>query len=53
MIRVDSPITCARWRAVDGEVQLEVENPATVRSVLDALEARYPVLRGRSATTAR
>jgi hypothetical protein len=31
---------------VDGEAQLEVQSPATVRSVLDALEARYPVLRG-------
>jgi len=31
---------------VDGEVQLEVESPVTVLSVLDALEARYPVLRG-------
>jgi hypothetical protein len=31
---------------VDGEVTLEVEGPVTQRSVLDALEARYPVLRG-------
>jgi len=31
---------------VDGEVQLEVGSPVTVLSVLDALEARYPVLRG-------
>jgi len=31
---------------VDGEVQLEVASPVTVCSVLDALEARYPVLRG-------
>jgi hypothetical protein len=30
----------------DGEVQLEVEGEATQRSVLDALEARYPMLRG-------
>jgi molybdopterin synthase sulfur carrier subunit len=30
----------------DEEVELEVEGPATQRSVLDALEARYPVLRG-------
>jgi hypothetical protein len=29
-----------------GEVQLEVEGPVTQRSVLDALEARYPMLRG-------
>jgi hypothetical protein len=31
---------------VDGEVQLDVEIPITQRSVLDALEARYPMLRG-------
>jgi hypothetical protein len=31
---------------VDGEVQFEVQGPVTLRSVLDALEARYPVLRG-------
>ena len=31
---------------VDGEVQLQVAAPVTLRSVLDALEARYPVLRG-------
>jgi hypothetical protein len=31
---------------VAGEVELDVEGPATLRSVLDALEARYPMLRG-------
>jgi hypothetical protein len=31
---------------VDGEVTLEIEGPATLHSVLDALEARYPMLRG-------
>jgi hypothetical protein len=31
---------------VDGEVQLEVAEPVTVGAVLDALEARHPVLRG-------
>jgi len=31
---------------VSGEVELEVEGQATQRSVLDALEARYPMLRG-------
>ena len=31
---------------VGSEVTLEVEAPATLRSVLDALEARYPMLRG-------
>jgi hypothetical protein len=31
---------------VEGEVTLEAQEPVTVRSVLDALEARYPMLRG-------
>ena len=31
---------------VEGEVSLEIEGPVTQRSVLDALEARYPMLRG-------
>jgi len=31
---------------VDGELKLDVEGPTTQRSVLDALEARYPMLRG-------
>ena len=31
---------------VDGDVELEIEGPVTQRSVLDALEARYPMLRG-------
>ena len=31
---------------VDGEVTIDVDGPVTLRSVLDALEARYPVLRG-------
>jgi molybdopterin synthase sulfur carrier subunit len=31
---------------IDGEVKLELEGPVTQRSVLDALEARYPMLRG-------
>jgi sulfur-carrier protein len=31
---------------VGGEVELEVANPVTLGAVLDALEARYPVLRG-------
>jgi hypothetical protein len=32
--------------SVNGDVELEVEGRATQRSVLDALEARYPMLRG-------
>jgi hypothetical protein len=31
---------------VDGEVKLEVSGPVTIRTVLDALEAKYPVLMG-------
>ncbi len=46
MIRVVLPFHLRTLARVDGEVQLEVETPATVRSVLDALEARYPALRG-------
>ena len=46
MIRVVLPFHLRNLAHVEGEVELEVGNPATVRSVLDALEARYPVLRG-------
>ncbi len=46
MIRVVLPYHLRTLARVDGEVQLEIEGPATVRSVLDALEARHPVLRG-------
>jgi len=46
MIRVELPVHLRRLAEVEGEVRLEVERPATVRSVLDALERRYPVLCG-------
>lgn len=46
MIRVVLPFHLRTLARVEGEVQLEVESPATLCSVLDALEARYPVLRG-------
>ncbi|HBY92758.1 MAG TPA: hypothetical protein DEP84_02155 [Chloroflexi bacterium] len=46
MIRVRLPAHLRRLARVDGEVELMVEGPATQRSVLDALEARYPMLRG-------
>jgi hypothetical protein len=46
MIRVVLPTHLRTLARVDGEVQLDVEGPATQRSVLDALEARYPMLRG-------
>jgi hypothetical protein len=46
MIRVVLPYHLRNLARLDGEVQFEVESPVTVLSVLDALEARYPVLRG-------
>lgn len=46
MIRVVLPLHLQNLADVGREVQLEVPAPATVQSVLDALEARYPVLRG-------
>ena len=46
MIRVVLPAHLRILAQVSGEVQLEVEGAATQRSVLDALEARYPMLRG-------
>jgi len=46
MIRVVLPYHLRNLARVDGEVQLEVESPATLGSALDALEARYPPLRG-------
>ena len=46
MIRVTLPFHLRTLARVDGEVQLEVVGPVTLRSVLDALESRYPVLRG-------
>ena len=46
MIRVILPYHLRMLARVGAEVQLDVEGPATQRSVLDALEARYPMLRG-------
>lgn len=46
MIRVVLPFHLRNLAHVEGEVRLEVAEPLTVRSVLDVLEARYPVLRG-------
>jgi hypothetical protein len=45
-IRVVLPFHLRTLARVEGEVQLEVASPVTVRAVLDVLEARYPVLRG-------
>ena len=46
MIRVVLPAHLRTLAHVDGEVKLDVAGPATQRTVLDALEARYPMLRG-------
>jgi len=46
MIRVELPQHLRTLAKVGREVQLEVTGPVTVRSVLDALEAQYPVLCG-------
>jgi molybdopterin synthase sulfur carrier subunit len=46
MIRVVLPTHLRTLARVDAEVQLDVEEPVTQRAVLDALEARYPMLRG-------
>ena len=46
MIRVVLPFHLRTLANVRGDVQLEVAGPVTARSILDALEARYPMLRG-------
>jgi hypothetical protein len=46
MIRVTLPPHLRKLALVDGEVNLDVEGPVTQRSILDALEARYPMLCG-------
>ena len=46
MIRVMLPAHLRQLAHVKGEVELQVEGPATQRSVVDALEATYPMLRG-------
>jgi molybdopterin converting factor small subunit len=46
MIRVVLPAHLRKLAQVDGEVKIEVEGQVTQQAVLDALEARYPMLRG-------
>jgi sulfur-carrier protein len=46
MIRVVLPAHLRTLARIDGEVKVDVEGPVTQRSVLDALEASYPMLRG-------
>jgi len=55
MIRVSLPFHLRTLARVDDEIVLEVAAPVTKEAILDALEARYPVLRGtiRDHTTKR
>ena len=46
MIRVMLPAHLRTLARLNGEAQLQIEGPVTQRSVLDALEAAYPMLRG-------
>jgi len=46
MIRIKIPHHLSVLAQVGTEVELEVEDPTTLSAVLDALESRYPVLRG-------
>jgi hypothetical protein len=46
MIRVELPAHLRTLARVSGEIAIDVKGPITQRSVLDALEAAYPVLRG-------
>ena len=46
MIRVLLPYHLRNLARVDGEVQIEVQDPITIGAVLDGIEARFPVLRG-------
>ena len=46
MIRIILPFHLRKLAGVDGEVELEVAAPVTIRAVMDALERRYPALSG-------
>ena len=46
MIRVTLPAHLRKLAHVDGELKLDVEGQVTQRAVLDAIEARYPMLQG-------
>ncbi len=46
LIRVAIPFHLRTLAGIDGEVHLDVDGPATQAAVLDALEAKYPMLRG-------
>jgi molybdopterin synthase sulfur carrier subunit len=55
VVRVKLPAHLRRLAQVDSEVELTIEEPATQRAVLDALERRFPMLRGtiRDTTTGK
>lgn len=46
MIRVVLPFHLKNLARVDGEVQLDVSGPVTVAAILNAIEVKYPALRG-------
>ena len=46
MIRVVLPFHLKNLARVEGEVQLELASPVTIKAVLDAVEAKHPALRG-------
>lgn len=46
MIRVKLPTHLRRLTGINGELELQVDGPITQRAILDALEAKYPMLRG-------
>jgi molybdopterin synthase sulfur carrier subunit len=46
MIRVVLPFHLRKLARVDGDLELEVAGPVTIRTLVDALEAQYPALRG-------
>jgi len=46
VIRVKLPVHLRTLAGVDGDVQVEVDGEVTPRSILNALEAKYPTLRG-------
>ena len=46
MIRVTLPVHLQRLANTGREVEIQVDGPVTQRAILDALEARYPMLRG-------
>ena len=46
MVRIELPAHLRTLARVSGEVQIDVKSPVTQRAILDALEEKYPVLRG-------